>query len=75
MNIGRVEIVETAGAFAPIAPCRRYCALALTASTSIAMSRTSRRMFMSIANDASAKFWLDPVQLAANFGFRAHQLR
>jgi hypothetical protein len=23
----------------------------------------------------SAKFWLDPVQLAANFGFRAHELR
>ena len=26
-------------------------------------------------DDASAKFWLDPVQLAANFGFRAHELR
>jgi hypothetical protein len=26
-------------------------------------------------NDFSAKFWLDPVQLAANFGFRAHELR
>jgi hypothetical protein len=25
--------------------------------------------------DLSAKFWLDPVQLAANFGFRAHELR
>jgi hypothetical protein len=24
---------------------------------------------------ASAKFWLDPVQLAANLGFRAHELR
>jgi hypothetical protein len=23
----------------------------------------------------SAKFWLDPVQLARNFGFRAHELR
>jgi hypothetical protein len=22
-----------------------------------------------------AKFWLDPVQLAANLGFRAHELR
>jgi hypothetical protein len=22
----------------------------------------------------SAKFWLDPVQLAKNFGFRAHEL-
>ena len=22
-----------------------------------------------------AKFWLDPVQLAGNFGFRAHELR
>jgi hypothetical protein len=26
-------------------------------------------------DDASAKFWLDPVQLSANFGFRAHELR
>ncbi|MGA9541941.1 MAG: DUF4160 domain-containing protein [Candidatus Sulfotelmatobacter sp.] len=26
-------------------------------------------------DDVSAKFWLDPVQLAANFGFRAHELR
>ncbi|MFY9792564.1 MAG: DUF4160 domain-containing protein [Candidatus Sulfotelmatobacter sp.] len=26
-------------------------------------------------DDASAKFWLNPVQLAANFGFRAHELR
>ncbi|MGB6678151.1 MAG: DUF4160 domain-containing protein [Terriglobales bacterium] len=25
--------------------------------------------------DLSAKFWLDPVQLAHNFGFRAHELR
>ena len=26
-------------------------------------------------DDFSAKFWLDPVQLAVNFGFRAHELR
>jgi hypothetical protein len=26
-------------------------------------------------DDFSAKFWIDPVQLAANFGFRAHELR
>jgi hypothetical protein len=26
-------------------------------------------------DDISAKFWLDPVQLAGNFGFRAHELR
>jgi hypothetical protein len=26
-------------------------------------------------DDLSAKFWLDPVQLGANFGFRAHELR
>jgi hypothetical protein len=26
-------------------------------------------------DDLSAKFWLDPVQLEANFGFRAHELR
>jgi hypothetical protein len=26
-------------------------------------------------DDCSAKFWLNPVQLAANFGFRAHELR
>jgi hypothetical protein len=26
-------------------------------------------------DDFSAKFWLDPVQLAGNFGFRAHELR
>jgi Domain of unknown function (DUF4160) len=26
-------------------------------------------------DDVSAKFWLDPVQLAANFGFSAHELR
>jgi len=25
--------------------------------------------------DLSAKFWLDPVQLARNCGFRAHELR
>lgn len=26
-------------------------------------------------DDLSAKFWLDPVQLARNFGFRARELR
>ena len=26
-------------------------------------------------DDSSAKFWINPVQLAANFGFRAHELR
>ena len=26
-------------------------------------------------DDLSAKFWLDPLQLAANFGFRAHEVR
>jgi hypothetical protein len=26
-------------------------------------------------DDLSAKSWLDPVQLAANLGFRAHELR
>jgi hypothetical protein len=26
-------------------------------------------------DDFWAKSWLDPVQLAANFGFRAHELR
>jgi len=26
-------------------------------------------------DDASAKFWLEPVQLAGNFGFRSHELR
>jgi len=26
-------------------------------------------------DDLSAKFWLDPVQLASNFGFRANELR
>jgi hypothetical protein len=26
-------------------------------------------------DDLSAKFWLAPVQLAGNFGFRAHELR
>ena len=26
-------------------------------------------------DDLSAKFWIEPVQLAANFGFRAHELR
>jgi len=26
-------------------------------------------------DDLSAKFWLNPVQLAANFGFRASELR
>ncbi len=25
--------------------------------------------------ETSAKFWLDPVQVARNFGFRAHELR
>ncbi len=34
---------------------------------------------MSTANvdrdDLSVKFWLAPVQLAGNFGFRAHELR
>jgi hypothetical protein len=32
-------------------------------------------MFTSITMNASAKFWLDPAQLAAKFGFRAHELR
>jgi hypothetical protein len=26
-------------------------------------------------DDLSAKFWLDPVQLTRNFGFRARELR
>jgi len=26
-------------------------------------------------DNLSAKFWLNPVQLAGNFGFRAHELR
>jgi len=26
-------------------------------------------------DDLSAKFWLDPAQLARNFGFRANELR
>jgi len=26
-------------------------------------------------DDLSAKFWLNPVQLAGSFGFRAHELR
>ena len=26
-------------------------------------------------DEFSCKFWVDPVQLAANFGFRAHELR
>ena len=26
-------------------------------------------------DELSAKFWLDPVQLARNFGFRANELR
>jgi Domain of unknown function (DUF4160) len=26
-------------------------------------------------DDLSAKFWLDPVQLARNFGFRSRELR
>jgi uncharacterized protein DUF4160 len=26
-------------------------------------------------DDLSAKFWLDPVQLARNFGFRANEVR
>ncbi len=26
-------------------------------------------------DDLSAKFWIDPVQLAGNFGFRARELR
>jgi hypothetical protein len=35
----------------------------------------SRRTFMSTAMILSAKFWLEPIQLASNFGFRAHELR
>ena len=26
-------------------------------------------------DDVSAKFWLEPVQLAGDFGFRSHELR
>ena len=26
------------------------------------------------AGDDQAKFWLEPVELAANFGFKAHEL-
>lgn len=26
-------------------------------------------------DEQSAKFWLDPIALARNFGFRAHELR
>ena len=26
-------------------------------------------------DDSSAKFWIDPVQLAASFGFRAREVR
>ena len=28
-----------------------------------------------LTDNLSAKFWLNPVQLAGNFGFRAHELR
>ncbi len=48
MNIGGVENLANR-AFATIAPCRRCFAPALTGFISTAMSRTSRRMFMSIA--------------------------
>lgn len=26
------------------------------------------------ADDDQAKFWLDPIELAANYGFKAHEL-
>jgi hypothetical protein len=32
-------------------------------------------IFTWTATTCPAKFWLDPVQLAANLGFRAHELR
>jgi hypothetical protein len=34
-----------------------------------------RFYFYSHEPNEPAKFWLNPVQLAANFGFRAHELR
>ncbi len=39
------------------------------------MNRMNLRTFTWTAMTCTAKFWLDPVQLAANFGFRAHELR
>jgi hypothetical protein len=37
-------------------------------------AQPSRHTFMLTATDLSTKFWLSPVQLAGNFGFRAHEL-
>ena len=63
------------GAFATIAPCRRCFAPALTDSTSTSHEPNEPPHVHVDRDEASAKFWLDPVQLAANFGFRAHELR
>ncbi|MGH9515758.1 MAG: DUF4160 domain-containing protein [Terriglobales bacterium] len=38
--------------------------------------RAQRTAYIHVDRDyLSAKFWLDPIQLARNFGFRAHELR
>ena len=55
--------------------CRLSCEPVLTAFTSTATSRMSRRMSNVDRDDLSAKFWLQPVGLARNFGFSPKELR
>jgi hypothetical protein len=56
-------------------PCRRCCGPARIASTFTATKPNEPPHIHLDRDDLSAKFWLDPVQLASNFGFRAHELR
>ncbi len=44
-------------------------------STSTVTNRMSRHIFTLIAITPSAKFWLDPVGLARNYGFNARELK
>jgi hypothetical protein len=60
--------------FARMPGCRRCSDPARIASTSVVTSLTPPHIHVDRDN-LSAKFWLNPVQLAGNFGFRAHELR
>jgi len=38
------------------------------------MKAKNRRIFHASASGNEAKFWLDPIALAANNGFKSHEL-
>ena len=54
--------------------CRRYCAFAGTASTSTSLEDREPPHIHVAHAGRYAEFWLEPVSLASNRGFRSHEL-